>query len=120
MPTHAPARAIRKWHAAIIITLFFVAVSGAAAVGWWYARESPAHQGPILLISIGGLPTAELASYGAERTDTPALDAFAKESIVFDRAYTHSPQTLPAHASLMTGQLPPGPGVQHQAGLPPA
>jgi tetratricopeptide (TPR) repeat protein len=117
MPTHAPARAIRKWQAAIIITLFFAAVAGSAAVGWWYARESPAHQGPILLISIGGLPTAELASYGAERTDTPAIDALAQESIVFDRAYTHSPQTLPAHASILTGQLPPEHGVRGEAGF---
>src|SRR5688572_29602951 len=117
MPTHAPARAIRRWHAAIIITLFFAAVAGSAAVGWWYARESPAHQGPILLISIGGLPAAELASYGAERTDTPAIDALAKESIVFERAYTHSPQTLPAHASMLTGQLPPQHGVRDEAGF---
>ena len=117
MPTHAPARTIRRWQAGIIITLFFAAVAGSAAVGWWYARESPAHQGPILLISIGGLPTAELASYGADRTDTPAIDALAQESIVFDRAYTHSPQTLPAHASLMTGQLPPEHGVRDEAGF---
>ena len=117
MPTHAPARAIRRWHAAIIITLFFAAVAGSAAVGWWYARESPAHQGPVLLISIGGLPAAELASYGAERTDTPAIDALAKESIVFDRAYSHSPQTLPAHASILTGQLPPEHGVRDEAGF---
>ena len=117
MPTHAPARAIRRWQAAIIITLFFAAVAGSAAVGWWYARESPAHQGPILLISIGGLPTSELASYGAERTDTPAIDALAKESIVFERAYTHSPLSLPAHASLLTGQLPPEHGVRDEAGF---
>src|SRR5678809_250746 len=117
MPTHAPARAIRRWHAAIIITLFFAAVAGSAAVGWWYARESPAHQGPILLISIGGLPATELASYGAERTDTPAIDALAQESIVFERAYTHSPQTLPAHASMLTGQLPPEHGVRDEAGF---
>jgi tetratricopeptide (TPR) repeat protein len=117
MPTHAPARAIRRWQAAIIIALFFAAVAGSAAVGWWYARESPAHQGPILLISIGGLPAAELASYGAERTDTPAIDALARESIVFDRAYTHSPQTLPAHASMLTGQLPPEHGVRDEAGF---
>lgn len=86
-------------------------------MGWWYARESPAHQGPILLISIGGLPAAELPSYGAERTDTPAIDALAKESIVFDRAYTHSPQTLPSHASILTGQLPPEHGVRDEAGF---
>ena len=117
MPTHAPVRAIRRWQAAVIIALFFAAVAGSAAVGWWYARESPAHQGPILLISIGGLPAAELASYGAERTDTPAIDALATESIVFDRAYTHSPQTLPAHASMLTGQLPPEHGVRDEAGF---
>ena len=28
------------------------------------------------------------------------------EAVVFERAYTHSPQTLPSHASLLTGQLP--------------
>jgi tetratricopeptide (TPR) repeat protein len=117
MPTHAPAKAIRRWQAGIIIALFFAAVAGSAAVGWWYARESPAHQGPILLISIGGLPATELASYGAERTGTPAIDALATESIVFDRAYTHSPQTLPAHASLLTGQLPPEHGVRDEAGF---
>jgi tetratricopeptide (TPR) repeat protein len=117
MPTHAPARAIRKWQAGFIIVLFFVAVAGSAAVGWWYARESPAHQGPILLISMGGLPATELASYGAERTDTPAIDALAKESIVFERAYSHSPQTLPSHASMLTGQLPPEHGVRDEAGF---
>jgi arylsulfatase A-like enzyme len=69
------------------------------------------------LISIGGLPTSNLASYGAERTNTPAIDALAKESIVFERAYTHSPQTLPAHASLLTGQLPPEHGVRDEAGF---
>jgi TolA-binding protein len=117
MPTRAPARAIRRWQAAIIIALFFAAVAGSAAVGWWYARESPAHQGPILLISIGGLPAAELASYGAERTDMPAIDALAKESVVFDRAYTHSPQTLPSHASILTGRLPPEHGMRDEAGF---
>jgi tetratricopeptide (TPR) repeat protein len=117
MPTHAPVRAIRRWQAAIIIALFFVAVAGSAAVGWWYARESPAHQGPIVLISIAGLPATELASYGAERTDTPAIDTLATESVVFERAYSHSPQTLPAHASMLTGQLPPEHGVRDEAGF---
>jgi len=117
MPTHTPARAIRRWQAGFIIALFFVAVAGSAAVGWWYARESPAHQGPILLISLDGLPAADLAAYGAERTDTPAIDALATESIVFDRAYTHSPQTLPSHASILTGKLPPEHGVRDEAGF---
>jgi tetratricopeptide (TPR) repeat protein len=107
----------RRWLAALIITLFFAAVAGAAAVGWWYARESPPHQGPILLLSIDGVSAADLSTYGAHRTDTPAIDALAKESIVFDRAYTHSTQTLPAHASMLTGRLPIEHGVRDDAGF---
>jgi tetratricopeptide (TPR) repeat protein len=107
----------RRWLAALIIALFFVAVAGAAAVGWWYARESPPHQGPILLVSIDGVPAADLSPYGAPRTDTPALDALASESVVFERAYTHSPLSLPAHASLLTGRLPLEHGVRDDAGF---
>ena len=102
MPAQAPPR-VRRWQAAAIIAMFFVAVAGAAAVGWWYALESPAHQGPIVLISVDGVPAAALPAYGAQRTDTPAIDALAAEAVVFDRAYAHTPQILPAHASIFTG-----------------
>src|SRR5919109_3634837 len=116
MVTHARVH-VRRWAAALIIVLFFVAVAGAAAVGWWYARESPPHQGPILLVSIDGVPAADLSAYGAPGSDTPAIDALASESIVFERAYTHSPQSLPAHASLFTGRLPLEHGVRDDAGF---
>ena len=116
MPAQAPAR-IRRWHAAAIIAIFFVAVTGAAAVGWWYALESPAHQGPIVLISVDGVPAAALPAYGAQRTDTPAIDTLAADAVVFDRAYAHSPQILPAHASILSGQLPLEHGVRNDAGF---
>lgn len=107
----------RRWVAGLIIAIFFVAVAGAASIGWWYARESPPHQGPIVLVSIDGVPAADLSAYGAQRSDTPALDALANESVVFERAYTHSPQSLPAHASLLTGRLPLEHGVRDDAGF---
>jgi hypothetical protein len=107
----------RRWLASLIIALFFVAVVGAAAIGWWWARESPPHQGPILLVSIDGVPAGDLSVYGAQRSDTPAIDALASDSVVFERAYTHSPQSLPAHASLLTGRLPIDHGVRHDAGF---
>src|SRR5688572_16339328 len=116
MPAHAPPR-IRRWQAAAIIAMFFVAVAGAAAVGWWYALESPAHQGPIVLISVGGVPAASLPAYGAQRTDTPAIDSLAAEAVVFERAYAHSPQLLPANASILSGQLPFEHGVRDDAGF---
>jgi tetratricopeptide (TPR) repeat protein len=115
-----PARArvqTRRWVAGLIIALFFLAVAGSAAIGWWYARESPPHQGPILLVSMDGVPATDLSAYGAQGSDTPALDALANESVVFERAYTHSPQSLPAHASLLTGRLPLDHGVRDDAGF---
>src|SRR5687767_13690391 len=116
MPTQAPVR-IRRFQAAAIIAMFFVAVAGAAAIGCWYARESPAHQGPIVLISVDGAPAAALAVYGAPSTDTPAIDTLAADAVVFDRAYAHSPQMLPAHASILSGQLPLEHGVRDDAGF---
>jgi tetratricopeptide (TPR) repeat protein len=112
-----PQARTRRWVASLIITVFFMAVVASAAVGWWYARESPAHQGPIVLVSIDGIPASELRAYGAERSDTPAIDELASESIVFERAYAHSPQTLPSHASMLTGQLPIAHGVRDDAGF---
>src|SRR6188768_2920716 len=106
MPSGSP-RKLRPLVAVTIVSAFVLAVAGAAAAGWWFARESPAHQGPIVLISVDGLPAASLPVYGEPRTDTPAIDLLASEGVVFDRAYAQSPQLLPAHASILSGQLPP-------------
>ena len=116
MPRGSP-RKMRPLVAATIVSAFGLAVAGAAAIGWWFARESPAHQGPIVLITVDSLPAAALPIYGAPRTDTPAIDLLASDSIVFDRAYAQSPQMLPAHASLLSGQLPPQHGVRDDAGF---
>ncbi len=115
MPKPSPRP--RPWQATLIVGLFTVAVGAAAVTGWWYARESPPHQGPIVLISIDGIPAADLPAYGAQRSDTPAIDALAADGVVFERAYSHSPQTLPAHASILSGQLPLAPGVRDEAGF---
>ena len=116
MAAHAPAR-VRRWPATLIVSLFFVAVAGAAAIGWWYARESPPHLGPIVLISVDGIQAGDLPAYGGQRTDTPAIDTLAADAVVFDRAYTHSPEMLPAHASLLSGRLPIEHGVRSDAGF---
>lgn len=43
---------------------------------------------------------------------TPTLDALGRQAVVFDQAITVAPLTLPAHASLLTGQYPPHDGVR--------
>jgi tetratricopeptide (TPR) repeat protein len=100
------------------MVVFFAAVAGAAMAGWWYARESTPVRGPIVLISIDGLRPGELPVYGREgAAPTPAINALSADAVVFDRAYTHSPLTLPAHASLLAGQLPFEHGVRDEAGF---
>ena len=115
MATHAPA-ARKRWQAIVIITLFILAVAGAAFTGWRFARESAPHQGPIVLITVDGLRADRLPAYGGRAGATPNIDRLAERGIVFERAYTHSPLTLPAHAALVTGQLPFDNGVRDDGG----
>jgi tetratricopeptide (TPR) repeat protein len=116
MSRHSPAP-IRRWQAALILTVFGMAVTAAAAGGWWYARESTPVQGPIVLISVDGLEPEELRAYGAATSAAPAIDAVSTDAVVFERAYAHSPLSLPAHASILAGQLPFEHGVRDDAGF---
>ena len=124
MSRSTPA-ATRRWQASFITAVFILAIAGAALAGWWYARESAPHQGPIVLISADGLrpdPGPAQRPFDGDAgtaTDgpTPAIDALVADAVVFERAYTHSPLTLPAHASLLAGQLPFEHGVRDEAGF---
>lgn len=116
MPNPTPAGR-RRLRANVILAFFVVAVAAAAGIGWWYARESPPHQGPIVLISVDSLQPRRIHAYGGGANNTPAIDALAADGVIFTRAYAHSPQSLPAQASLLTGQLPFEHGVRDEAGF---
>jgi arylsulfatase A-like enzyme/predicted Zn-dependent protease len=100
-----------------IVGLVALAVSLAAVGGWRYARASAPVNGPIVLISIDALRADRLPAYGYQQVPTPALDALASDGVVFERAYSHVPQTLPAHASIFTGRLPFDTGVRDNVGF---
>lgn len=72
---------------------------------------------PVLLISIDTLRADHLPLYGYRDGATPHLDALGREGIVFEDVYSHYPLTLPAHASLLTGLLPPHHGVRDNMGF---
>jgi arylsulfatase A-like enzyme/Flp pilus assembly protein TadD len=74
----------------------------------------------VLLISIDTLRADHLGCYGYRSGVSPTIDRLARESIVFDRAFTPVPLTLPAHVSMLTGTYPRTHGV-HDNGenLPP-
>jgi arylsulfatase A-like enzyme len=65
-----------------------------------------------LLITIDTLRADRLGSYGDTQARTPTLDRLAREGVLFEQAFSVAPITLPAHASLMTGLLPPVHGVR--------
>ena len=71
---------------------------------------------PVVLISIDTLRSDHLPFYGYGKVETPALTALRADSILFERAYTHVPLTLPAHVSILTGLLPGGHGVHDNLG----
>src|SRR5260221_12335902 len=60
-----------------------------------------------------GGPSAGVG-YGAIRT--PAIDALARDGIVYRNAWSHCPLTLPSHLSIFTGLLPPEHGVRDNGG----
>ena len=71
---------------------------------------------PVVLISVDTLRSDRLPAYGYDGVDTPAVDALRADGVLFDRAYTPVPLTLPAHTSLLSGLLPPAHGVRDNVG----
>ncbi len=60
----------------------------------------------VVLVSLDTVRADHLSAHGYPRPTTPNLDALARESAWFRCASSTSSYTLPAHASLLTGQLP--------------
>jgi arylsulfatase A-like enzyme/Flp pilus assembly protein TadD len=83
------------------------------------ARPEPVRTGRVnvVLISIDTLRSDHLPAYGYRGVETPHLDRFAAGAVLFERAYSQYPLTLPSHTSLLTGRLPPGHGVRDNRGF---
>jgi arylsulfatase A-like enzyme/tetratricopeptide (TPR) repeat protein len=85
-------------------------LAGLAAVAWLTGR--PPSRPNVLLITLDTTRADALGAYGAPSGSTPVLDALASRSLVFERAWTPVPLTLPAHASILTGLYPRSHGVR--------
>ncbi|MHB0972058.1 MAG: sulfatase-like hydrolase/transferase [Thermoanaerobaculia bacterium] len=71
---------------------------------------------PVIIISVDTLRADRLPAYGYGGVETPAIDALRSDSVLFTNAYTHVPMTLPAHVSILTGQLPYEHAVRNNLG----
>ncbi|MCE9592939.1 MAG: sulfatase [Planctomycetes bacterium] len=86
------------------------------ALGLGACDEAEAHELPpnVVVIVLDTARPDYLSAYGHPRPTTPFLDEFARTATRFDRAYSVSNWTLPAHASLFSG-LPPDVHLADQA-----
>jgi arylsulfatase A-like enzyme len=60
----------------------------------------------VLLIILDTVRAASLGLYGYDRPTTPNLERLARRGVVFDRALSTSPWTLPSHGTMFTGRYP--------------
>jgi choline-sulfatase len=101
-----------------------LAAAALLAVGVWLAIARPweadgpgTSSGPIVFISIDTLRADRLPAYGSTRANTPQIDRLAADGLLFENAYAHSPQTLPSHTSILSGELPFVHGVRDNIGF---
>jgi choline-sulfatase len=71
---------------------------------------------PVILISVDTLRADHLPAYGYRQVETPNIDGLRRDSVLFERVYSHCPMTLPSHVSMFTGSLPTGHGVRNNIG----
>jgi choline-sulfatase len=83
--------------------LLFVPV----ALGLSPAQRGTERRPNILLITLDTTRADRMGFLGSTRGLTPSLDALARESIVFTRAYAQAPITTVSHATILTGTFPP-------------
>ncbi len=100
-------RQLSHWKRVIFVTIAaLVLVAGFLAarrlvVGFAVAQPN------VILYVVDTLRADHLGVYGYKRETSPAIDAFSRDAVIFERAYSTSGWTRPATASVLTGLIPP-------------
>lgn len=107
---------MKRWHSSAVAALTAAAVV-ASGCGRPAADGYTAPAGtPVVVVSIDTLRADRLPVYGYGGVDTPAIDRLRADGILYERAYSHVPLTLPSHSSLLTGLLPAAHGLRDNIG----
>jgi arylsulfatase A-like enzyme len=94
------------------LSVGFAVALAASCLGYLFRGARPIG---IVLITLDTTRADRLSPYGFMNVSLPHLERLAREGIVFDQATSVAPLTLPAHASLLTGLLPPNHRVRDNA-----
>ena len=98
---------MKLWNLSLL--LLAIASFGVSGATWWYLSSSPLN---IVIVTFDTTRADRLGVYGYDQGLTEAFDDFAKQGVIFDRAYSPSPVTLPSHATMLTGIYPPEHGLR--------
>ncbi len=103
------------------LRIFAIALIAAAAAAYLHdeqgasnpqrdVRRDSDHRGwradKIVLFTVDTLRADRLGVYGHTGGTSPHIDAWARDAVVFDRAWAPAPWTVPSLASLFTGRYP--------------
>lgn len=83
-----------RTHAALFALFLFIAPSAAV-------------RPDVVLVTLDTTRADRMGFLGSSRGLTPSLDALARDSVVFTRAYAQAPITTVSHATILTGTFPP-------------
>jgi arylsulfatase A-like enzyme len=62
--------------------------------------------GKVILIVIDALRTDVISCYGSKSVSTPNIDSLGTDGVLFERAYSSAPWTVPSISSILTGVSP--------------
>jgi arylsulfatase A-like enzyme len=105
-----------KFIGTAVMALTAVAAASTRVIATEGTANSPAaidhtRRPNVLLVTIDTMRADHSSSYGYQRLTTPEIDRLAREGVLFENAYTATPTTGPAHATLFTSTYPLGHGV---------
>jgi arylsulfatase A-like enzyme/Tfp pilus assembly protein PilF len=92
-----------------LILIFSVILSPAV-------RPARADQASVILITVDTVRSDRMGFLGSNRGLTPRLDALARESLIFEQAYSQAPLTPVSHATILSGTYPDFHGVHDFGG----
>jgi arylsulfatase A-like enzyme/Tfp pilus assembly protein PilF len=90
-----------------VVAVLVVLMVAAAIRSFWFAPRLN-----IILVTFDTTRADRLGLYGYQGGMTAGFDEFARRGVVFDRAYSPAPTTLPSHATMLTGLYPPEHGLR--------
>jgi hypothetical protein len=99
--------------------LAFAALAGGGCSDETTIAPFPLNDPPhLVLVSIDTLRADCVLGQGPRRARTPTLDALARDGLALANVHAHVPLTLPSHATLFTGRLPPALGLHDNSPFP--